>query len=135
MIKLNSQAVQEIRQLSRAGFTMRSIACAYGVSDVQISNIARSKSWTFLAEQPIDLPILSHDQAMRLRLQTKSPRLTKQQQQIIEQYRNRLAIAIDASADREATAIALLRSWQPKRAKRGGRSVTINPLTRDDQCK
>lgn len=57
--KLTEEQVTEIRQLRAAGATCRALAPRFGVSNVQISNVSRGKSWK--SPTPVGVAVDSGD--------------------------------------------------------------------------
>lgn len=116
MIKMHTEKINEVRALYASGFGTRSIGEAYGISPKQIWNIVSGRAWGFVPIANTELPMLNPDAAKRLRLRNPK-KLSKAQQQAIDEYRKRLAESIDDVCQREARAIELLIEWTPKRIR------------------
>jgi hypothetical protein len=65
--KLSVEQVQHIRSLSWY-FTTRSIASAFGVCSKTISNLIWNRSWCWLADDDVPLPLVPFDKARQLKL-------------------------------------------------------------------
>lgn len=115
-MKLNATMVQYIRDLARAGFSPASIAGSFGVSAEQVRNIITGRAWAFVPDAPGPLPIITTEQANRLK--PRQRKLTAAQQRQIEQYRQHLVAMIDGTAEREGLAVMLLSRWTPRKPNR-----------------
>jgi hypothetical protein len=122
--KLKEKDVQAIRDLARAGFGNVTIAKAFGVNKYTILHIIQGKKWKWLPDVPAELPILPPDQVKTLRI-SNAGRLTTEQKRALAAYHKRLEETIDASADREGQAIAIINGWlgSTKRGQRVMREV------------
>lgn len=114
-MKLDAKQVQQIRTLARSGFSTRSIANAFGMTPRQIWSIVKGRCWKFLAFEPVELPVLASDSAVKLRLRA-AKKLTYDEQVILNQYRDRLTASIELTAEREGFALRLIRSWTAKKS-------------------
>lgn len=123
-MKLNSAQVQEIRTLARSGFSTRSIASAYDMTPRQTWSIIKGRCWKFLKYEPVELPALPGDAAVKLRLRA-AKKLTYDEQVVLNQYRTRLTASIELTAEREGFALRLIRSWTAKKAPRPRKSRQV----------
>lgn len=115
--KLTPAEVQQVRDLHRFGFSFKSLASAFGVCHRSIRDIIRGRSWFHLPDVPGPLPILHEGTALHLRLR-RGQRLSPEQQQAIDDYRNQLSTTIESEPEREAYALQLLETWTPRRPRR-----------------
>lgn len=106
---LTPAEVQQARDLSRAGFTTRSIAAAFNVCARTIADILKGRSWWHLADVPGPLPMLQDEQATRLKLRGR--RVTSTKGKLIDKHRKAMAIKYDHEATLEGSAIGRLRAY------------------------
>jgi hypothetical protein len=115
--------VQGIRDLRRAGFSVAGIALAYRVATRTVRKIIAGQSWRFVPDVPAPLPIFANRPEAARELRVRVRRLTAEQRAEVDAYRRRLAAHLEAEAEREALAVALLREWSA--AGPGSRRRTI----------
>jgi hypothetical protein len=116
--KLDPSKVKEIRSLHRAGFSAHTIAYSYDVTPRCVRDIIKGRSWSFVADDPEQLPpLLPLPVVSKLKLRTPK-RLSAVQQKMLDAYRQRLTAEIESAAEREGVAIRLLEGWRPRRASK-----------------
>jgi len=120
--KLFATDVQAIRDLYRAGFRSGSIAGAFNVCERTVRNIIKGSTWTHVPDVSADLPLLPITFVNRLRI-VNARKLTTAQKQHLRQYRQRLELCQEQTAEREGIAMLKLSWWTARVEKAiGGKS-------------